>query len=44
MSVSQETNQVPIIDFDKIDEGKDKFENAFEFQVEEDMINLGAWI
>ena len=32
------------IDFDKLDENTDKFEHTMEFPIEEDMVNLGAWV
>ena len=44
MSETNCENESAVIQFDNLDETIDKLSNHLEFPVEEDIVNLGAWI
>ena len=44
MSGTNGENESTVIQFDNLDETIDKLSNQLEFPVEEDIVNLGAWI
>ena len=44
MSETNGENKSTVIEFDNLDETIDKLSNQLEFPVEEDIINIGAWI